>query len=357
MIPTLSICIPTLNRPELLLQSLNSIFNEHSLHCQLEICISNNASSADYSVVETLLDGKAAQWNIKYVRHADRLPLDVNHHYVKRLATADYIFFLGDDDFFLRDELPKLLDFITRTKPNLAIFNGFKVNEENGYLGTLFALPPRVYESIDIAFSDLWDKGSFGAVLVRREMLTDADFQQLYGTDHAYGCYWTSLFRIHERGEPLKITVPNFPCVAVRCAKKNYNHIDVYFKTIPYEFHIRRQIVKIESLRRVIEIEAASFERFQSSIRFLCYLRSSGNDLDAIRTINPPFYFKHQRSIRFSQNFGISKAYRILSYLYRAAVNNVRRINNKINHPEINYKLSSIIDHDSLRESPSCTRT
>lgn len=350
MIPTLSICIPTLNRPELLLQTLNSIFNEHSLHCKLEICISNNASSADYRVVETLLDGKAAHWNIKYVRQSDRLPLDENHHYVKSLATSDYIFFLGDDDFFLRDELPILLEFITKTKPNLAIFNGFKVNEDNHYLGTLFTLPPRVYESIDIAFSELWDKGSFGAILVRRELLTDADFQQLYGTDHAYGCYWTSLFRIHERGESLKITVPNFPCVAVRCAKKNYNHLDVYFKSIPYEFEIRRKIVKIESLRRVIDIKAASFEKFQSSIRFLCYLRSTGNDLDVIRMLNQPFYFKHKRSIQFSQYFGISAAYKVLSYLYRTVVNKVLRFNNEINHSATDYKLSAILDHSSLRE-------
>ena len=279
MKPTLSICIPTLNRPDMLLQSLRSIFLHSSLRDKLEICISNNASRVDYSAVEALLNSCAPEWTINYVRHSARLPLDENHHYVKRLATADYIFFLGDDDFFLRDEIPKLLALITQTKPNLAIFNGFKVNEFNEYLGTLFTLPSRAYESIETAFSELWDKGSFGAVLVRREMLADEDFQKLYGTDHAYGCYWISLFRVHERGEQLKITVPDFPCVAVRCAQKNYNHIEVYFKTIPYEFSIRRQLVKLESLRQLIDEHESSFEKFQSSPRFLCHLRSFGNDL------------------------------------------------------------------------------
>ena len=169
MIPTLSICIPTLNRPELLLQSLNSIFCEPSLLNQLEICISNNGSEADYAAVERLLNTHVGDCSIKYVRHAQRLPLDENHHYVKRLAAADYIYFLGDDDFFLRDELGELLQLITREKPDLAIFNGYQVDDANSYLGNHFALPPREYDSLEAAFRDLKDKGSFGSVLVRRD--------------------------------------------------------------------------------------------------------------------------------------------------------------------------------------------
>ena len=203
MRPTLSICIPTLNRPKLLMQSLNSIFCEPSLLNQLEICISNNCSEADYSCVLALLNDHLAIGNIKYIRHAQRLSLDENHHYVKRMAASEYIYFLGDDDFFLRDEIGKLLELIEHKAPDLAIFNGYKVNEDNFYLGLTFSLATCEYDSIDAAFTYLKDKGTFGAVLVRQSMLQDLDLELLYQTDNAYGGFLLSLFRKNDRGERL----------------------------------------------------------------------------------------------------------------------------------------------------------
>jgi abequosyltransferase len=341
MIPTLSICIPTLNRLDLLLQSLYSIFCETLLLNQLEICISNNCSESDYQTVDALLTAHASRCNIKYVRHAQRLLLDENHHYVKRMATSDYIYFLGDDDFFLRDELGKLLDLIKRKKPDLAIFNGYQVDETNVYLGQHFSLVPREYDSIEVAFQDLKDKGSFGSVLVSREMLQDADFERLYQTDHAYGCYWLSLFRKHERGEAMKIIIPDFPCVALRCASKTYNHINVYFRTIPYEMAVRQRLVPSGRLRQLCHEQADAFENFTASLRFLSHLGSSGHDLRKIRTVNPSFYAKYRSRIWLARQLASSAVYKEIRRLYRCAIKKLAPSVPPNIQSMIKYKLSS----------------
>jgi abequosyltransferase len=343
MITTLSICIPTLNRPELLLQSLNSIFSEPLLLDQLEICISNNCSESDYANVDELMADYAGHCNIKYVRHAKRLPLDENHHYVKRMATSEYIYFLGDDDFFLRDELGKLLDLINRKKPDLAIFNGYQVDDANVYLGPHFSLAPREYDSIEAAFKDLKDKGSFGAVLVHRDMLQDADFERLYQTDHAYGCYWLSLFRKHDRGEGLKIIVPDFPCVALRAARKTYNHIDVYFNKIPHWMAVHQQLLQTSGLRRLIDENVSETARFNTSLRFLIHLRGTGYDLHSIQKADPAFYDRHRLRIWLAQRIATSFFFKGLRRLYWSSIRKWTSAETQINVTHVDYKLSSAI--------------
>lgn len=340
MIPILSICIPTLNRPELLLQSLNSIFNEPLLLSELEICISNNCSEADYGAVDTILADHAGHCWIKYVRHTQRLPLDENHQFVKRMATSEYIYFLGDDDFFLRDELGELLDLVKQKKPDLAIFNGYKVNDANVYLGPSSSLAPCEYESIEAAFKDLKDKGSYGAVLVHREMLQDADFERLYQTSHAYGCYWLSLFRKHERGETLKIIVPDFPCVALRAGRKSYSSIDVYYKKIPHWMEVHQELLQASGLRHLFDEFAAETVRRNASLRFLIGLGASGCDLYSIQEVDPDFYDRHRLSIWLSQRLATSVFYKGIRRLYRGLFASSQA---QISQPYVAYKLSSAI--------------
>jgi abequosyltransferase len=345
MITILSICIPTLNRPELLIQSLNSIFRERSLLNQLEICVSNNCSEADYTGVEALLSAHKNRSNIKYVRHEQRLPLDENHHYVKRMATSKYIYFLGDDDFFLREELGKLVDLIKYKKPDLAIFNGYQVNDNNAYLGKHFSLISKEYNSIEVAFKDLKDKGSFGSVLVAREMLQDADFELLYQTDHAYGCYWLSLFRKHERGEVLKIIVPDFPCVALRAAQKTYNHIDVYFKKIPHWMAVHQALLETSKLRHLIDENAAATAKFNTSLRFLINLKTTGYDLNSIKSADPAFFDQHRLRIWIAQHPATSFFYKGIRQLYYGLIRKLMLVQLNKSAPHISFKLSSAMVH------------
>lgn len=318
MIPTLSICIPTLNRPELLLQSLNSIFREPLLLDQLEICISNNCSEADYSTVDALLAEHASHCNIKYVRHAQRLPLDENHHYVKRMATSKYIYFLGDDDFFLDGQLPLLLDLVERETPDLAIFNGIFVDEQDKVVGPHFDLPALRYSSFSSAFNDLRDKGMFGALLVKAEHLDDEKFRCLFGTSHGYGCFWFALMSIYSSQRSPIVMIPTFPLVALRVGAKSYNNLEVYFRDILYEIAIYQRYLPSGLPQHLNEMFRIRYLKKISSVMFLTRMCNSNIDIRNIRDINPGFFRQHRLKIAVSEVFARIGAYELLKQIYRS---------------------------------------
>lgn len=353
MIPTLSICIPTLNRPEWLVDSLNSIFCQPLLLEKLEICISNNCSDVDYLAVEALLGLHAGNCRINYVRQVKRLSLDENHHYAKRMATSEYIFYLGDDDFFLRDELGKLLELISQKTPDLAIFNGYLVNSSNSYTGHEFALVPREYCTIEEAFNDLKNKGHFGAILVRQELLQDADFERLYNTDHANTCFWLSLFRKHESGGEVRIMVPDFPCVGHRSGRKAYNHIDVYFNSIPLWFEVHQQQLLTSRLRYLFDGFATEHARWIATPRFLLGLRSMGCDLREIQKVDSVFYDRYRPRIWLAHHVASMIFYRWFRELYRQSLQSIIRMFNLSSSDATNpsvkiaYKLSSLTSNSA----------
>lgn len=319
----LSICIPSLNRPALLRNAITSIRASKASMEKIEVCISNNCSEMDYAEVEAIIAEIGPSLNVSYVRQAARLPLDEHMHYVKTMAAGQFIYFLGDDDFFLDDQIDLLIEFIEQKDPDLAIFNGKLVDGTGSYLGAHFSFPPREYLGLTDAFADLRDRGMFGAVLVRAELLQDLDFRRLYGTSHAYGCFWLSLIRRHVAGVPVKIFVPEFPCVALRCAEKNYNHVLVYFRDIPYEFAVYKRFSEIDGLPLIADFERRQ-EKKTTSFRFFCALSDLGSDLDSIRKINSKVYDDHRFKILAAKYFSASKTYRAIKVLYRSLINRSR---------------------------------
>ncbi len=317
MKPILSICIPTLNRSNYLAQAIRSILENNSHLHQIEVCISNNCSDSDYSESEQLIATSSKLCSIKYVQQKVRLPLDQHHHYVTQMASSDYVYFLGDDDFFLRNQMELLMSFIGAQAPDLAIFNAYRVDVDNGYIGRHFHLESSSYQSLAHAYRDLRNKCSFGAVLVRRDLLPGEVFRKLYGTDHAYCCFWAALFWMHERGERLRIFVPDFPCVALRCVSKNYNHIDVHYKTIPYWVTVYQGMFGSGIARQLIDEHAAFVSKMNSSARFLIELANLGHDLNRIERSDPLFYRKFQVKILVCRYLSSSSIYKSLRRFYR----------------------------------------
>jgi hypothetical protein len=297
--------------------AIDSVLENNPLLGELEICISNNCSDSDYSDVEKKVRNNADKCEIKYFRQPQRLSIDENHHYVKSMGCAEYVYYLGDDDYFLSGQIQKLIEFIKVGKPDLAIFNGRVVDEKNKFLRMHLNLSPMKYESFENAFNDLRAKGMFGAILVRAELLNDEDFKVLYGTSHAYGCYWLSILRKIEHGEKLNIYIPEFPCVALRCARKNYNHISIYYKDIPYEMEVyNRNIGNGRTYRLHEEFSKKCYKQI-SSVKFLCSLCNYGYDLKTIKSINLKFYRKNEIKIRICIIICSLKVVKMIRKLYR----------------------------------------
>lgn len=312
-----SICIPTLNRAATLCQALRSIFSAEWDGSRVEICISNNASDEDYEPVIRLIESAPSELVIHYVEQAQRLPVDEHMLAVKNLATAPYIYFLGDDDYFLDGQLKNLLPFIDAASPDLAIFNGVIVDGDNNVLSSHFKLPSRRYGCIEDAFDDLRDKGMFGAVLVRSRHLNDQYFKALIGTAHGYGCYWFSLIADHLSGQTPTIIIPDFPLVALRMAAKTYDRVDVHYRDIPYELSVYQRHMPPGLPQRLNDRFRTRYLSKVSSLRFLTQLRQSGSNVRRIKDIDPAFYRRHRLAILASDLLVRSGSYEFARRLYR----------------------------------------
>ncbi|WP_377157429.1 glycosyltransferase family 2 protein [Roseateles sp. UC29_93] len=316
--PTLSICIPTLNRCALLCAALRSIFKADWDRQRVEVCISDNASEEDYDALHALLAEAPPGLSVRYQKQPRRLSIDASMYAVRNMATGAYLYFLGDDDHFLDDEPPRLLALIDQEAPDLAIFNGVLIDAADRVVGSHFELPARTYGDVFQAFDDLRDKGMFGAVLVRSAHLQAAHFEALFGTAHGYGCYWFSLLDDrHLEGRPPKIMIPGFPLVALRMAAKSYNLLDVYYRQIPYEIAVyRRHLPAGPAQRANLRFERA-FHRKIASFRFLLPMRATGMPILEIRNLYPDFHDRHALKLEFSDWLVRSGAYARLKTVYR----------------------------------------
>ncbi len=319
----LSICIPTMNRPEFLLQAVNSILADNACLNQIEICISNNCSESDYSEVERQIESNSNICKIDYVRHISRLSLDDNHHYVTKMASSDYIFYLGDDDYFLPKGLSRIVELISSEEPDLAILNGIIVDDDNQQLRKHFDLPPRVYRDMSKIFRDLRDKGAFGSVLVKTRLLDETYFQAMHGSSHAYGCFWISLLWQNANNIPIKVMIPSFEGVALRASEKNYNHIAVYFRDILHSITVFRKYAPPGEAQLLLDASEARYYRRISSLRFLVSLSAAGVDLSEIKTYHTPYYRKLRIKILLSKFIVSVRLYagaRFFVRLFRDAV-------------------------------------
>lgn len=314
----LTICIPTLNRSKFIQKSIKSIFESNLDFSRVELCISNNASDEDYAEVEQLLDEAPDGLAIRYVVQQTRLTIDEHMLAVKNLANSTYIYLLGDDDYFLQDQLGLLLQLIESDAPDLAIFNGIMVNGDGEVIAPHFTLPPKSYSDITDGFTDLRDKGMFGSVLVKKEHLDDSYFTKLFGTAHGYGCYWFSLISKHMSGSSIKIMIPDFPLVALRVAEKNYNHLEVYFRDIPYEIAVYQRNLPAGFPQRLNWNFKKRFEKRISSFVFLTQISDIGFQLKRIDSLNPDFYNKYLVKILVCEFLAKSGIYRFLRFMYRS---------------------------------------
>ena len=99
----LSICIPTYNRPESLLNCLNSLASQRKKN--FEVCISDNCSNTNiYKLVKPF----KKKLKIRFNRNKKNLGFAMNLLKVSSMATGEFIWFIGDDDLLVRNALEKL---------------------------------------------------------------------------------------------------------------------------------------------------------------------------------------------------------------------------------------------------------
>ena len=107
----ISICIPTYNRPQSLLNCLNSLALQTKKN--FEVCISDNCSKQN---IKNLIRPYKKKLKIKYKRNKKNLGFALNLLKVSLMAKGDFIWFLGDDDLLVSNAIAKLSFLIKKNK-------------------------------------------------------------------------------------------------------------------------------------------------------------------------------------------------------------------------------------------------
>ena len=302
-IRTLSICIPTYNRYNLLSKCLDSIVKQIQYiktSWAVEICISDNSSSESEELYLDLIS-KYSDATIRYYRHKDVLSIDENMLYVKNMAKGQYIFYLGDDDALLSDALIAIVDQLER-EPDVLFLNGI-VNKGAEHNESYYLNPDIVNKARNEQYFYLRDKTHFGMFVVKVSLLGDDKFKLLYGADHAYTCFWLDLLQDWPAINH-KILIDPTPRVLLNETKKSYNVLKVYYQSIFFDLALFKRWLPIGPPQKFVCFFERKHIKKISSLRFLVLLVLNGHKIEEINDFQPALYKQLKFKIFISNLLG-----------------------------------------------------
>lgn len=146
--PLLTIAIPTYNRLESLKISLKKILDYTKGHDEIEIFVSDNASTD--GTKEYVGEVQKENSNLKYYRNTENLGFDGNFLNCFRKAQGKYLWIFSDDDYLMENAVELVLEVLVQ-KPVMVFCNFCLGEKEPQNIGVL--------EQGDIVF--LKDKNDF----------------------------------------------------------------------------------------------------------------------------------------------------------------------------------------------------
>lgn len=139
----LSICIPTYNRAEHLVNCLHSIYlNKSRSKIDFQVCVSDNCSTDE---TEDVVRRAQENLDIKYQKNLSNLGRVRNYLNVVEMAEGEFIWLLGDDDLLMPDALITVFDLINKyTGVNFFYINSFHLSTQ--YLTTF----PTPFDTVNL---------------------------------------------------------------------------------------------------------------------------------------------------------------------------------------------------------------
>ncbi|WP_077700048.1 glycosyltransferase family 2 protein [Staphylococcus hominis] len=123
-----SIIIPTYNRDKKLIKrALVSVLKQTYQNFEI-ILVDDNINSDISNDVKKLVD-ELNDKRIKYIKNKQNIGGAKSRNKAIKIAKGDYITFLDDDDFYLKDKLKKQVDYLENNEFNFVISNLVIVNE------------------------------------------------------------------------------------------------------------------------------------------------------------------------------------------------------------------------------------
>ncbi len=121
--PLLTIAIPTWNRARFLAYSLEQLVQEADGCPELEVLISDNASSDD--TVDVVRRAIERGLRVRYVRNEVNIGSDRNIAQCFNLALGRYVYILGDDDVLVDGMLAKILAKLKESSPSVILLRAY----------------------------------------------------------------------------------------------------------------------------------------------------------------------------------------------------------------------------------------
>lgn len=289
----LSFCIPTLNRPKYVVETLQSICSNKKYSSDFEVCIFNNCSDLDYSELESIISILSDQFNINYKRGSNRLQIDQSMYEAIHTATGKHLFLIGDDDYLTENGIEEIFSLINESDFDLAVFNAIRVSGITTKKSELIGVFDKVFYDFETALLELKEYCTYGNLLLKRELIREEDFRYLFGTSHAYGCFWLTFFRDFEDNIIPKIIIPKTSVVCLRYVEKSYDIIDVTFGHSYLEHKLFLNVIGEKSKKLLSKFELKLYKRV-TTIKFFVQLGIGNNDLSRIRDVNWEFYKKNR---------------------------------------------------------------
>ena len=123
----IDILIPTYNRETDLIHNLRLLgaeLDSQQLWPHFNLIISDNASTDSTQKAVQDLQKQSPDWRLQYFRNAENIGLEANAVQVLGYAQADYVLFLGDDDFLAPNYLQFVVQTLERPNPPATIITG-----------------------------------------------------------------------------------------------------------------------------------------------------------------------------------------------------------------------------------------
>ncbi len=116
--PAVSVILPTFNRAKLILRSVESVICQTFENWELVI-IDDGSTDETYGVLEKLV---LADERLIYLKHSNRkLPISLNTGL--KIASGEYVAFLGSDDEFKPDHLKLRVEYLN-SHPEIDLLHG-----------------------------------------------------------------------------------------------------------------------------------------------------------------------------------------------------------------------------------------
>ena len=188
--PLLSICIPTYNRAEYLIENLKVLMPQvKNFSCEVELLISDNASNGDnYDKLKHFLCSQDCPHN--FYRHEKNIGGNSNFNFVADKAAGDYLFLLGDDDILSSNFLEIVLPYLRTHAYSVVHWNrliGDAACSKNKIQRSFFDGLTREISMEDFLKDDSFDATFMSSVIVSKEAWL---LGKQYERDEYYGYKW-----------------------------------------------------------------------------------------------------------------------------------------------------------------------